>query len=77
MIYFWISLSVILIIVGLFLITQGGDRIGGSLAVLGLAIGLTLAVCSTVHSRERITASEAAATARQAANPVALMNRTI
>lgn len=45
MIYFWIGSAIILIIVGLFIITQGGAQIGGTLALLGVAIVLILAIC--------------------------------
>ena len=76
MTYFWIALAVVLIIVGLFLVTQGGDQIGASLTVIGVAIGLILAVCSTVHARRMMT-SDAATIAAQAESPVAIMKRTM
>ena len=76
MIYFWIALAVVLIIVGLFVMTQGGDQLGASFTVIGVVIGLILAICPS-HSRERITASEAATTARQAAVPIPAMTSNI
>jgi hypothetical protein len=45
MVYVWIGLAVVLLVAGLFLITQGGSQIGGSLALLAVVIGLILAIC--------------------------------
>jgi hypothetical protein len=45
MTYFWIGLAVVLIVAGLFVITQGGSQVGGTLALLGVVIGLVLVIC--------------------------------
>lgn len=76
MIYFWIGLAVALIIVGLFVVTQGGDQLGTSFTVIGIFIGLILAICPA-HSRDRIMISDAATTARQATIPTPAMTNNI
>lgn len=45
MVYVWVGLAVVLLVAGLFLITQGGAQIGGSLALLAIVIGLILVIC--------------------------------
>jgi hypothetical protein len=72
LIYFWIGLAVIMILVGLFLMTQGGAYLGQPLVMIGIVIGLILAICP---ARARIEISAAAMSATQAAPQIATMLR--
>lgn len=74
MIFFWIGLAIILIIVGLFLMTQGGAYLGQPLVMIGIVIGLILAICP---ARARIEISAVAMSATHAAAPIPAMMSNI
>lgn len=54
MIWFWIAVAIALIVVGLFVFTQGGQNLGPAMATMGIVILLVLLVSpSRAHDHSR------------------------